>query len=135
MKVIVDANILFAALIKDSKTSSLFFVDKFDLYAPEFIFEEYEKYEEAIRDKTGRSNDEFEKYLKFLKRKINIVPENDFKDLLEECSSFSPGPKDVPYLALAKKIKAVIWSNDKKLKVNQDRVEVLTTQDLITYLP
>ncbi len=132
LKIVVDANILFAALIKDSKTSSLFLVDELDLFAPEFIFDEFEKYKEVIKDKTSRSKDKLDMYLRFLKRKITIVPEKDFKDVLDEISSISPDPKDTPYLALAKKLKAAIWSNDKKLKEKQDRVEVLTTTDLIS---
>lgn len=38
MDLIVDANVLFAALIKVSSSSEVFFSDKFHFYAPEFIF-------------------------------------------------------------------------------------------------
>jgi predicted nucleic acid-binding protein len=44
--------------------------------------------------------------------------------LFNQFISISPDPKDIPYLALAKRIKASIWSNDKKLKENQEIFEV-----------
>ncbi|MFH1211857.1 MAG: PIN domain-containing protein [Candidatus Woesearchaeota archaeon] len=46
MELVIDANILFAALIKDSTTSDLLF--KNTLYAPEFILEEFKKYKEEL---------------------------------------------------------------------------------------
>ena len=132
MKIVVDANILFAALIKDSKTSSLFLVDDLEFFAPDFLFVEYEKYKDVILEKTSRSKKDVQKYLNFLRRTITIIPERDFKDLFKEFKLISPDPKDIPYLALSKKIKASIWSNDKNLKENQSLIEVLTTSDLIT---
>ncbi len=72
-----------------------------------------------------------QKYLAFLKR-IATILERDFKDLFKESKSVPPDPKGIPYLALAKKINASIWSNDKKLKANQSLIEVLTTSGLIS---
>jgi predicted nucleic acid-binding protein len=121
---------LFAALIKESTTSSLFLVDGLEFFAPGFLFDEFEKYKDVILEKTSRSEDKFFKYLDLLKRTITTVSERDFKDFLGEFTSISPDPKDVPYLALAKNLKAVIWSNDKDLKENQDAIEVVTTPEL-----
>ena len=48
MDLVIDANILFAALIKESVTSELIFKNTLHLYAPEFLFSEFEKYKEVI---------------------------------------------------------------------------------------
>ena len=48
MDLIVDANILFAALIKDSITMGFFFNRDFHLFAPEFLLEEFYKHKEEI---------------------------------------------------------------------------------------
>ncbi|MHA2473510.1 MAG: PIN domain-containing protein, partial [Promethearchaeota archaeon] len=48
MDLVVDANILFAALIKDNITSELLLKREFHLFAPEFIFEEFEKYRDYL---------------------------------------------------------------------------------------
>ena len=44
---------------------------------------------------------------------------------------YSPDPKDSAYLALALALKSAVWSNDKKLKEEQNHVKVLSTEDLI----
>ena len=49
MDLIIDANILFAALIKKDLTSDLIVYDLFRLYAPEYIFTEFEKYRGYIK--------------------------------------------------------------------------------------
>jgi len=43
LKLVVDANVLFAALIAKSKIPDLLFSEKFVLYVPEVIFIELEK--------------------------------------------------------------------------------------------
>ena len=50
MRLIIDANVLFAALIKDSSTAQLLISDKLKFFAPEFLFEEFAKYEDYIQD-------------------------------------------------------------------------------------
>ena len=59
MDIVVDANILFAALIKSGKTEDLFFEPEIRFYAPEFIFEEFNKYEKVILKKTNRTKNNF----------------------------------------------------------------------------
>ncbi|MEX2682667.1 MAG: PIN domain-containing protein [Candidatus Sigynarchaeota archaeon] len=131
MKIVVDANILFAAIIKDSYTSRLFLVDDLEFFAPDFLFMEFEKYEDVIIEKTSRSKEKVQKYITFLKRTITTIPERTFKDLFKDFVPISPDPKDIPYPALAKRIQASIWSNDKKLKEKQSNIEVVTTADLV----
>ena len=51
MELVIDANILFAALIKKSGTSEILFKHK--IYAPEFIFEEFKKYKDELEYKVN----------------------------------------------------------------------------------
>jgi len=46
MKLVLDSNIIFSALIKKSKTRDIILSDFFELYAPEYIFNEIIKHEE-----------------------------------------------------------------------------------------
>ncbi|MHA1131058.1 MAG: PIN domain-containing protein [Candidatus Helarchaeota archaeon] len=48
----MDANILFAALIKEGPTADLLITGDFKLYAPEFLLTEFQKYEPLILKKT-----------------------------------------------------------------------------------
>ena len=131
MKLIVDANILFAALIKEGSTAELLISDKLQLFAPEFLFTEFAKYEELILKKTHRSPEEFNEFIVLLKEQITIVPKKEITPFIDKADEISPDPKDIVYLALAFALKASIWSNDKKLKQSQDKILVLSTEEVI----
>ncbi|TFG23875.1 MAG: PIN domain-containing protein [Promethearchaeota archaeon] len=131
MKLVVDANILFAALIKEGSTAELLISDKLQLFAPEFLFEEFSKYKDLILKKTHRSNKEFNQFLDLLKEQITIVPKKEITPLIEKAEKISPDPKDTIYLALALALNSNVWSNDKKLKEGQKKVIVFSTEELI----
>ena len=131
MKLVVDANILFASMIKDSLTAELLLSDKLSLFAPEFLFDEFIKYREYILDKTNRSKEDFELFLKILMEVIRIIPQEMILPFIEKVEKYSPDPKDTIYLACALVIDAKIWSNDKELKEGQKKIEVITTDELI----
>ncbi|MFX1445221.1 MAG: PIN domain-containing protein [Promethearchaeota archaeon] len=131
MKLVVDANILFAALIKEELTAELLISDKLQLFAPEFLFAEFSKYEELILKKTHRSKKDFKKYLELLKEQITIIPKKEITLFIDKAEKISPDPKDTIYLALALALKSSIWSNDKSLKEFQEEVTVLSTEELI----
>lgn len=131
MKLIVDANILFAALIKEGLTAELLISDKLQLFAPEFLLTEFSKYETLILEKTHRNEQDFNRFLELLKEQINIVPKKEITPFMDEAVKISPDPKDTIYLALAIAIKGNIWSNDKKLKQSQTKIDVFTTEELL----
>jgi len=54
MDLVIDANILFALLITKSKTEDIIFHEDVHIFAPEFLFVEFEKYNSLILDKTSR---------------------------------------------------------------------------------
>ena len=134
MRLIVDANILFAALIKDGITSKLFLSDKLHLFTPEYLFIEFKQYEELILQKTKRSKEDFLKFLSFVKEKIQIIPVNLFRDYIKKAQIITPDPKDTIYLACAMTVKANIWSNDRVLTEEQEEIHVITTSELIEHL-
>ncbi len=127
----VDANILFAALIKEGSTADLLISDKLQLFAPEFLFEEFRKYEDLILEKTQRSKEEFNHFLEILQEEITIIPQDSITPFLDQAGKISPDPKDTVYLALALAIKSNIWSNDKNLKERQNKVKIYTTDEII----
>lgn len=126
----IDANILFAALIKKSTTADLLAIEDFKLYAPEFLFDEFKKYEQVLLKKTNRSSKDFKEFFSFLKRKIKTIPQEQIIPFLKKAENLSPDPKDTVYLALALALKANIWSNDKHLKERQTQVPILTTAEI-----
>ncbi len=86
MDLVVDANVLFSALIKEGFSHNLFFNENLHLFTPEYIFTELEKHKKELLNKT------------------------------EKAEEITPDPDDMAYFALALKLNCAIWSNDKKLK-------------------
>jgi predicted nucleic acid-binding protein len=131
MRLVVDANILFAALIKEGLTAELLISDKLQLFAPEFLFQEFSKYNDLILKKTHRSRKEFNQLLDILKEQITIIPKKEITPFMDRAEKISPDPKDTVYLALALALNSNIWSNDKKLKQGQETIIVFSTKELI----
>jgi len=130
MELILDANILFSALIKNSVTAELIFEEDLQLYTADFIIDEFFKYEDLILKKTKRTKEQFVQIMHMLKDIINVLPEEEYYEFMEKAAMISPDEKDTAYFALALKLKCAIWSNDKKLK-EQDKVTVYNTGELM----
>ena len=131
MKLIVDANVLFSALIKEGLTAELLISDKLQFFAPEFLFTEFAKYKDLILRKTHRNEEDFNNFLEILKEQISIVPKKEITPFMYEADKISPDPKDTIYLACAIALKSNIWSNNKKLKLNQTKIIVFSTEELL----
>jgi len=133
MDLAVDANIIFAALIKEGKTHELFFNERMHLFTPEFFFIEFEKHVKEILKKTNRTEKEFIQLISILKRKIVFIPLEELLPYVDEAEIICPDPDDIAYFALALKLKCPIWSNDKSLK-KQKIVTVYSTEELVNIL-
>lgn len=129
MILVIDSNILFASLLKDSGTSDILFKHK--LYAPEFIFEEFRKYREYLKGKTKRTEENFNELFDLFERNVTLIPKEEIESFVERAEKISPDQKDVPYLALALKLNCSLWSNDMDLKEKQNTIQVYSTEDLI----
>lgn len=130
MILIIDANVLFSALIKNSLTAELIFHEDILLSTPEFIIAEFLKYENLLLKKMHKTREEYIQIMHMLKDIITVVPMEEYSGFIEEAEKISPDPKDTLYLALAMKLKCAVWSNDKKLK-EQDKVKVYSTNEIV----
>jgi len=133
MKIVIDSNILFSALIKESITRKIILeYDDFFLF-PSFIFEEMEKYKNELLKKSGMSKEEFNKLLKIILKKVKIIPNevltNYKKEALELVKEIDINDMVFVACALAH-FNSVIWSDDKRLK-NLKNIKVLNTQEII----
>ncbi len=135
MKLVVDANILIATLIREGFTRELILNERLSLYVPETIITEFLEHIQEIESKTRVS-------YKILKEKakeilhlanIKIINEEDIIKEMSEACKISPDPDDAIYFALAIKLNCPIWSNDKKLK-QQDIVKIYSTHELFELL-
>ncbi len=135
MIVVVDANVIFSALLGRGNTFNVFESNKifqrFEFVAPEFLFTEIGKRMDKILAHTKLNKDEVSQIFGFLKDQINFVPASDFLDKLEEAVKINK--KDSPYIALALKLNCPIFSGDKRLK-QQNIVKVYSPKELLDLL-
>jgi len=138
MKLVVDANEMFAAVIargkeKQSPTIKIFFLDDLVFYAPYRILVELQKHKEEIKAKSGFTEKDFGAFTAVLKARINFVPLENFSNKIGEAKKIAPHLKDVEYFALALKLNCPIWSEEKAFK-KQEKVKIFTTQELTKLL-
>ena len=133
MILIVDANVLFSALIKRGITYKIIFSDKLKLITPDFVIEEYTEHKKEILNKSGLNEKGLELLFEILKGQIEIISSHDFVEKIDEAEAISPDQNDVHYFALALKFNFPIWSNDKELK-KQNKVKVFDTEEVLALI-
>ncbi len=115
MKLIVDANRVVSALIRDGSTRSAILKTGAALYAPEFLQEEIARHLPALAQRIGVTPEELTVILTPLLKRIEWVSEAAYRSNMEEAKRAieTVDPKDVPYLACALAVAAdAIWSHD-----------------------
>ncbi len=136
MRIVIDSNILFSALIKDSITRRTILEYTNQFLFPSIIFEELEKYKDILLNKSGMDEKEFNELLYLIMNKVLIVPEESlekYKDPAVEIVK-DIDIKDVLFIACVLAYpNSILWSNDKKLK-NQKTIKVLNTEEIIKIL-
>ena len=132
MELVVDANVFFSALMRKSHTRHFLVFSGHTLYTSEFVLEEILKYIDEICEKTLLSREEIKSLLNeiILLANIKIIPLSEYKAYVKSAQKICPDANDVHYFALALKLGCAIWSNDKKLK-EQDQIKVYASYELM----
>ena len=135
MKIVIDTNMVIAALIKDSKAREIIMSDKFEFVSPEFVLDEIYKYEGYICKKTGLSKNEFELLMALIFQKITIIPMSEYEKFKEKSKIIMKEDlKDVPYVACYLALKCDgIWTNDSDYK-NKKQIKIFSTKDFLGLL-
>ena len=131
MELVVDATVLFAAIIGRGKTFRLFFEDKLRLVASSYLIEEFTKNIGTIAEICGRAESEVIEIFEILKERIEILPIVKFPvEIQSKAEKLAPHSKDVPYFALALYLGSAIWSREDDFN-KQDEVKVYSTPKLV----
>ena len=135
MLIVVDANVVFSALLNKGLPFEVFrsnkLFKKFEFITPEFLFTEIGKRLDKIEKQSKLSKEEISDIFSLIKKQISIIPLSEFSDKQEEAKLINF--KDSPYLALALKYNCPVFSGDKKLK-EQNKVQVLSPREIIDSL-
>jgi predicted nucleic acid-binding protein len=126
MKLVVDANVVMAALAKPSITREILLYPYIDYYSPSYLLEEIKEHGEEIANKAGKG---YKEALSTIMKKLIVVRYESYKDKMDEANTVIGhiDKDDVQYIALALALGADgIWSYDEGMK-KQNVVEVFST--------
>ncbi|MCS4541250.1 MAG: PIN domain-containing protein [Euryarchaeota archaeon] len=132
MKIVIDANMIIAALVKDSKAREIIMSNKFEFVSPDFVFDEIYKYESEICEKAGLTKDEFELLMALIFEKITIITADEYEAYKENAKAImKEDVKDVPYVACYLALNCnSIWTNDPDYEGKKE-IRVFSTAELL----
>ena len=132
MKIILDVNVILSALIRDSTTRKIILNSEFDFYFPELSLHKIRKYKDYILEKSGLTEEEFNKLMATLFKYIKLVPTEETEKNWHEAKKIMEhvDPEDVVFIATALSISdSVIWSDDRHFE-KQDKIRIFKTKDM-----
>lgn len=135
MRLVVDTNVIFSAMIADGKTRELLLTADLALYIPEYFHLELSNNLTEIEAKTGLDRSELGLLIDLLFEDLHVVPRASFEDELADAANLigDTDPDDVPFLALALHLDAGLWSDDEDFS-EQAAVDVWRTHELVASL-
>lgn len=143
MKIVIDSNILFSALLKaDAKLAELILNPSFTIqgFACYFLYIELFKHKEKIVRLSSLAEADLLDVLYRLIRKITFINETVIPDEIRlEAYHLTADidPKDAPFVALAIYADAPLWTGDRRLMDGlraKGFMNVLNTADLLARL-
>lgn len=135
-RLVVDANVVIAAFLRDSTVRRLLSLAFLDLMAPEFLIEEVAKHLPDLERRARLSRSAAEEVLTELEEFVALIPHDSTLSEWERAavSMADIDPKDIPYVAAALAVPCDgIWSDDPDLK-KQGIVPCWTTRELVAAL-
>lgn len=133
MRLIVDTNIILAALLKPSVTQRLLLSPSFEFFSAEYCIEEIENHFPEIAKKMGKTPSEIRPALNVLLTKIILLPKEEYAEFETKTRAVLPDPDDWPFLAVALKLDCPIWTSDKHFKA-QKLCKSFTTAELMLHV-
>lgn len=121
IKIIVDSNIIFSAILNvNSRIGQILMngSEDFDFYAPKYVRTELFRHQEKIKKITGITNEEFLELYELILKNVtilnhSILPKKDFTKAFEYCCDIDEN--DTIFVGFSEYLKAKLWTGDKKL--------------------
>src|SRR3989344_950019 len=132
MRILIDANIIISALIKNSKARGILTKKKFEFISPDFILEEINKYKEYICEKSGLSKEEFELLMVLIFDNIKIIPKKEYENYLDKAKEIMEEDiKDITYVACYLALNCdYLWTNDSDFD-NKKEIKIIDIAKLL----
>lgn len=130
--IVIDANIVFAAFLRDGATRELILDRGLDLRTPPWLWEEVAGRYAWLRRKSGLSAPALDELLRQLRTRVIDIPapaiEAHRKEALRRTTK--AGRKDAPYVAAVLAVDGVLWTHDATL-AHDAKVPTITTAQLL----
>lgn len=136
MRLVLDTNILIAALIKDSLTREILFLPGFEFLLPEYALEEVNRHRAKIARHSLLKSGEIDLLISLLMESVAVVPAERIIPHLKAAEALigATDPGDVPFVALAMATENDgIWSNDRAFE-RLPGIKLWRTSDIKAYL-
>jgi predicted nucleic acid-binding protein len=133
MNIVVDANIVIAALLGSRGKLTILTSQNHTFYAPKKIIDDIHKYKTEICEKAGQTPEEFEQNFEALLMFINTLQYLEYESHISKAQEVirERDAKDADYIACALAVNAdFIWTDDKDF-ISQKLVLTKTTDAFI----
>lgn len=132
-RLVIDTNIIMAAMIRDSAARDIIIKSNIQFFAPNFVFEEIGRHADIISRRNNLSVETNLRILKTLGEYITIVEEKYYASNINKARRVMGAidEKDAPFIALALSFENDgIWTEDKDFE-EQRLVKILKTRELV----
>ncbi len=136
MLLVVDTNVLFAAVARDSTTRRIILSTPIRFAGPKFVFDELLEHMGELCVKNGQSPSKNLEIIGLLRSHVTESSRYPDIDYMEEANRLmgAVDPDDVPVLATALSLKCDgIWSDDRHFE-KQRQVKVWKTRELVHFI-
>lgn len=136
MNIVIDSNILFSALIKDSMIRKIILFSQEKFTSSEIIITEYLKYKGELILKSKLTENEFQELFSIIMKNISLIGNEELKYYIQEAKEICKNidPKDTEFIACALAYSdSILWTEDKALKKIQE-IRVCNTQEILEIL-
>jgi len=128
VRLVVDANVFISAFLKDGMSRRIILDRRLELYAPEFLLQEYTKYSAELFVRSGLPREKALRLAVLLLSRIHFVTEGELIPYKEAAKHLTTDSKDEAYVACALAVGSDLWSRDRHLR--QPRLRCWATEEL-----
>jgi len=132
MKVIVDASVVVAALMKAGRARHVLLHSDATFYVPARIFEETMRAADRIAERAGVSSEAVHAALTVLLGRLEVIPEallGPHMATARRTAEAAVAPEDTAYIAAALALDAPVWTYDHDFR-RAEGISVIGTTDV-----
>jgi len=136
LRLVIDTNILIAALLRDSTTRKILLTAPIQFMAPAHMYLEVQEHLPKICKRLNSSLQEMQQMVQLLRKHILTVEIDSGSNVLKEAEELMKDidPEDAPIFAAALSVRCDgIWSEDVHLR-KQDQFRIWRTKDLLHFI-